>query len=294
MYTYSVREVNMTSMYNNKTTDLNEALSNASSVPEAIQLQIEKLRNSGDFELSILANRLEAYYNHICNRNMLNMQRDSFNGFYDEIDKTYPDILFRIEGRRKSLLSAYQKLLQKPSDYVLQDISAFRITLFGKEEMVDMCYRIAELIINYNVNKGFIPCSIKYTTPEPFDSSKFPDVVVPKKSTLPENMQKYTEDYILHPRSNGYQSIQITFRDTYGYFFEVQIRTISMHIHAEFGAASHASYKKQTYDELQIDRSAINIPGYYCMKKPDGTEEILDFVGLEESSEILRRQKTYA
>lgn len=283
----------MTIKYDNATTNLNEALTNASSVPDAIRFQIKKLCDSGDFELSILANRLQSYYNHICNRDILNMQRNCFNNFYDEIDGHYPDVLFRIEGRRKSLLSAYKKLLMKPSDYVLQDISAFRIILFGEEEMVDMCYKIAELIINYNVKQGFIPCTAKNQKPEPFDPKAFPDIVVPKESGLPEEMQKYAEDYILHPRSNGYQSIQITFQDSYGYFFEVQIRTIDMHIHAEFGAASHKDYKKQ-YDNLTIDRSLIKIPGYHYQKDENGNDEILDFIGLEESSEILRRQKTYA
>lgn len=284
----------MTAMYNKSITDLNEALLNASSVPEAIKFQIQKLRGSGDFELSILANRLEAYYNHICNHKMLSMQRNSFNDFYDEIDKNFPDVLFRIEGRRKSFLSAYKKLLQKPSNYVLQDISAFRITLFGKEEMIDMCYKVAELIINYNVSHGFIPCTSKKQKPDNFDPKAFPNVVIPKEGSLPKNMQKYAEDYILHPKSNGYQSIQITFQDSAGYFFEVQIRTIDMHIHAEFGVASHKNYKMESYDDLEIDRENIHIPGYFCLKNADGSKEILDFIGLEESSEILRRQKTYA
>ena len=278
-----------------KATYLTEALNKASSVPEAIDNKIAELRASDDLEDSILANRLEAYRNHICNREMLNKQREVFNNLYKEIDKTYPDVLFRIEGRRKSFISAYQKLLQKPSDYVLQDISAFRIILFGsKTEMIDTCYKIAELIIEYNVTNGFIPCAKKYKV-EKFDKDSYPDIFVPKESGLPENMQGYVEDYILHPRSNGYQSIQITFKDTYGYFFEVQIRTIDMHIMAEHGSASHQEYKRQNYSKtLEFDRDSINIPGYQLIHKSDGSSELIDFIGLEISSEILRRQKTYA
>lgn len=281
---------------NLKAADLNEVLSKASSVPEAIQLLIKKLRSFKDFELSMLANQLESYLKHILNRKLLTKQRETFNNFYDEIDKSYPDVLFRIEGRRKSFISTYQKLLQKPSDYVLQDISAFRIILFGKDEMIDMCYKIATLIINYNLDKGFNPCEVKDFKPDYFNSEANPEVIVPEKSGLPEHMQKYAEDYILHPRANGYQSIQITFKDADGYFFEVQIRTISMHIYAEHGKASHNEYKSQNYDGLvDINRSNItNMPGYAYLQTKDGNWEIIDFIGLEESSEILRRQKTHA
>jgi (p)ppGpp synthase/HD superfamily hydrolase len=51
------------------------------------------------------------------------------------------------------------------------------------------------------------------------------------------------KDYIAMPKANGYQSIQTTIFTGDGAIVEVQIRTHEMHKQAEFGIASHLSYK---------------------------------------------------
>jgi GTP pyrophosphokinase len=57
--------------------------------------------------------------------------------------------------------------------------------------------------------------------------------------TLPD----LTDDYIAHPKRNGYRSLHATILDGNGYSCEVQIRTPSMHRIAESGAAAHWRYK---------------------------------------------------
>jgi GTP pyrophosphokinase len=52
------------------------------------------------------------------------------------------------------------------------------------------------------------------------------------------------KDYIAFPKPNGYQSIHTTVFTGDGSFVEVQIRTSEMHKHAEYGIASHISYKE--------------------------------------------------
>ena len=54
------------------------------------------------------------------------------------------------------------------------------------------------------------------------------------------------KDYIALPKPNGYRSIHTSVRDPDGAVFEVQIRSIAMHRHAEQGPASHADYKEAT------------------------------------------------
>ncbi len=51
-------------------------------------------------------------------------------------------------------------------------------------------------------------------------------------------------DWIVHPKPNGYRSLQTTIVTKTGERFEVQIRTEEMHKEAEFGAAAHWSYKE--------------------------------------------------
>jgi HAMP domain-containing protein len=54
------------------------------------------------------------------------------------------------------------------------------------------------------------------------------------------------KDYVALPKSNGYRCIHTSVGDPEGAVFEVQIRSIAMHRHAETGAAAHANYKDAT------------------------------------------------
>jgi (p)ppGpp synthase/HD superfamily hydrolase len=72
-----------------------------------------------------------------------------------------------------------------------------------------------------------------------------------------------TKDYVANPKPNGYQSIHTTsLMRLHGqtYPFEVQIRTRSMHLVAEFGSAAHALYSKGKDEDVKGGAAAPAAP----------------------------------
>jgi (p)ppGpp synthase/HD superfamily hydrolase len=58
------------------------------------------------------------------------------------------------------------------------------------------------------------------------------------------------KDYIANPKSNGYQSLHVLVQVS-SWTVELQFRTVHMHSEAEYGRASHVSYKETaTQNEL--------------------------------------------
>lgn len=115
------------------------------------------------------------------------------------------NISHEMKGRTKSVYSIYTKLNKGRSFNDIYDILALRYLVNTEAE----CYLALGLI------------HAKYKP-------------VPKRF----------KDYIARPKSNGYQSLHTTVFGVDGKLFEIQIRTYEMDKIAEYGFASHWSYKE--------------------------------------------------
>lgn len=115
------------------------------------------------------------------------------------------NIPHEMKGRTKSVYSIYTKLDKGKSFNDIYDILALRYLVNTDAE----CYLALGLI------------HAKYKP-------------VPKRF----------KDYIARPKSNGYQSLHTTVFGVDGKLFEIQIRTYDMDKVAEYGFASHWSYKE--------------------------------------------------
>jgi|CXWL01.1.fsa_nt_gi GTP pyrophosphokinase len=112
---------------------------------------------------------------------------------------------FRTEIRMKGYWSLHQKLKRKGDDITeIHDVAALRIIV----PSIDDCYTALGII------------HAKYRP-------------------LPGEFK----DYIAFPKPNGYQSLHTTVLTSDAGIVEIQIRTDVMHRHAQFGIASHMSYK---------------------------------------------------
>ena len=112
---------------------------------------------------------------------------------------------FRTEIRVKGLWSLHQKLKRKGDDITrIHDIAALRVIV----QSIDDCYQVLGTV---HANWKPMPGEFK--------------------------------DYIAFPKPNGYQSLHTTVLTSDAGVVEIQIRTEEMHQRAQFGIASHMSYK---------------------------------------------------
>ncbi len=142
---------------------------------------------------------------------------------------------FRTDYRLKGLYSLYKKLVRKEMDIErVYDISAIRIIV----PTISDCYKVLGII-----HGSWRP--------------------------LPGRIK----DYIAFPKPNGYRSIHTTIFTGDGGILEIQIRTEEMHKEAEFGIASHLSYKEE-YGKNGVNPNLLWImnllrPQIFGSKKPD-------------------------
>jgi GTP pyrophosphokinase len=112
----------------------------------------------------------------------------------------------QVQGRPKHIYSIVKKMRGKSLDFgQVFDVRALRVIVSG----VPDCYAALSW-----VHQRFEPIASEF------------------------------DDYIARPKANGYQSLHTVVRDEDGRPIEIQIRTQTMHDHAEHGVAAHWAYKE--------------------------------------------------
>ena len=158
----------------------------------------------------------------------------------DKIEKALKKLLaqnelreFKMETRKKGIYSLFRKLERKNWDITqIHDILALRVIV---PTLAD-CYTVLGLV---HGQWRPLPGKIK--------------------------------DYIASPKPNGYQSIHTTVYTGDGGALEIQVRSEAMHKEAEFGVASHLTYKEAN--------------GYVNARRGSGLEWIRQFLpGAERGS----------
>ena len=198
--------------------------------PVAHRLGMYKLKSELE-DLSLRYLNPEAYYDIVEKLNLKKTERDEAVGkMLDEVSNLLNEhnIPHEIKGRSKSIYSIYNKMSKGKKFEDIYDILALRVFVNTEQE----CYLALGLI-----------------------HSKYKPV--PKRF----------KDYIAMPKTNLYQSLHTTVFGIDGELFEIQIRTYEMDKIAEYGIASHWSYKEnksvnmkdQMEQKLEIFRSIIEL-----------------------------------
>ena len=145
--------------------------------------------------------------------NDLSQTKDSREEYINSFIENIKNILaknriknFKISGRPKHLYSIYLKMQRKKTDFAeIYDTNAVRILV----PTIEDCYKVLSCIH-----------SIFSHIPKEFD------------------------DYIIHPKLNGYRSIHTAVIGPNNTNVEIQIRTFQMHTESELGFAAHWVYKE--------------------------------------------------
>lgn len=177
--------------------------------PIAHRLGIHKIKSELE-DLSLRYLKPDVFYSIVERLNQTKLERDmTVQDMLKEVSELLleHDIKHEIKGRAKSIYSIYNKLNKGKNWNDIFDLLALRILVDTEQE----CYVALGLIHS------------KYRP-------------IPKRF----------KDYISRPKTNMYQSLHTTVFGIDGFLFEIQIRTHDMNKIAEYGIASHWSYKENS------------------------------------------------
>lgn len=175
--------------------------------PIAHRLGIHKIKSELE-DLSLRYLKPDVFYSIVERLNQTKLERDmTVQDMLKDVSELLNDhdIKHEIKGRAKSIYSIYNKLNKGKNWNDIFDLLALRILVDTEQE----CYIALGLIHS------------KYRP-------------IPKRF----------KDYVSRPKTNMYQSLHTTVFGIDGFLFEIQIRTHDMDQIAEYGIASHWSYKE--------------------------------------------------
>lgn len=154
--------------------------------------------------------------------NALEEKREERELFIDQVIKRLQGqceqhgIEAEISGRPKHIYSIWKKMQRKGVDFSqIFDVRAVRVLV----DTVAQCYEVLGMV---------------HGTWQP----------IPREF----------DDYIAHPKANGYRSLHTAVIGEDGKPLEVQIRTREMHEHAECGVAAHWRYKEDGEGDAELER----------------------------------------
>ncbi len=141
-----------------------------------------------------------------------------------------------VYGRPKHIYSIYRKMMRKHQALEdLYDLRAVRVLV----DRVSTCYTVLGIVH-----------SLWPYIPKEFD------------------------DYIAHPKENGYQSLHTAVIGPEGKAVEIQIRTHEMHRFAEQGVAAHWKYKEGGRQDKALERVIGSLR--QLLESGDNDEELLE------------------
>ena len=133
------------------------------------------------------------------------------------------------------------ELLKKVSRTIIKKLAKEGITNIKTDYRKKGSYSLYRKLErkNWDVNKIYDVFALRIIVPTVNDCYKALGIIHGFRRPMPGRIK----DYIAFSKPNGYQSIHTTIFTQFGNVVEIQLRTAEMHKKAEYGIASHLSYK---------------------------------------------------
>lgn len=137
---------------------------------------------------------------------------------------------------------ARERVVKKVEKDLLRILGEEKIQVIKTSNRVKHKYSLWRKLQRYHmdIDKIFDILALRVIVPTIEECYRVLGIVHSNWKPYPERIK----DYIALPKLNGYQSLHTTIFSGEDIFVEIQIRTMEMHGIAEYGIASHFSYKK--------------------------------------------------
>jgi len=189
-------------------------------------------------QLRIAKETLEIYAPLAYRLGIKKLQRDledlAFQYIYPEESEKIKKLFNIKKNEQEEHLDKFQKSLKK-------ELAKNEITNFKMDHRVKSIYSLYKKLKRYEMNIETIYdiSALRIIVPEVSDCYRILGIIHGEWRPLPGKIK----DYIATPKLSGYQSLHTTIFSGDGGIIEIQIRTEDMHKEAEYGIASHMSYK---------------------------------------------------
>lgn len=148
----------------------------------------------------------------------------------------YNDILEKLNDTRQELDESVDKMMQSVSKVLTENNIPHEMK--GRSKSVYSIYR--KLQKGKSFNEIYDILALRFFVKTEAECYLALGAIHAKFKPVPRRFK----DYVARPKANGYQSLHTTVFGVDGKLFEIQIRTYDMDYVAEYGFASHWSYKE--------------------------------------------------
>lgn len=142
---------------------------------------------------------------------------------------------------RKQKSKEHLKLLKKIDQSLKRMLAEEKIKVVGGDYRIKRLYSLYKKLKEreMNIDNVYDIAALRIIVPTIEDCYRTLGIIHKRWKPLPGRIK----DYIASPKPNGYQSLHTTIFTGDGGIVEIQVRTPEMHHNAEYGIASHMSYK---------------------------------------------------